>query len=311
MDKYPAAVRVLPSSELLEHHGLTDFETVAGGHTGALLYRCYDQERETKIVKLAVDELSESEVRGNILGYRAIKEAGAEQLLPQGVVDGVSVGGRPYLIMPDLGSTVSEQARTGDFTFAPMLDRLEEIIASSIREAPGEQAYGLGVFRDQLGRIYSLLVEAEQVTEAEIEELRGLDVSALASDKASLMLLDFTPDNVFAGSETVSFIDPWAQEVYLGSFIPSLAQFATLSKDVYGLSGAATSSQEFDKSLFSLGASLGLTAEQVRLQTLLGVALQYSLSGYVRLDSEPDVARYFIGRSKEAVRALTDQLRGL
>jgi hypothetical protein len=298
MNKDPSLTLPAFLPELAGQHSLANFQPIPGGHTGALLYAYTNAEGAPQVVKLAVDEDGENEVRGNAHGYKAISEAGGQHLLAPGITMG-TIGDKPYLLMPHLGENISEQARRGTFQYQPMLQNIEYAAQATLACDPGVQSKGLREFCDHLARFYSLLKETGHVSDKELAQIATLDTDQLSSDNSSLMLLDFTPDNLFTTPEGVAFIDPWIQNTYCGSFVPSLAQFATLSTEVYQLPNAEP--QVFQDSIKVIGTALGLTPTQIQRQAALGEALQYGLSGYVRLDSDPELAIHFVNKSKQAL----------
>lgn len=180
-----------------------------------------------------------------------------------------------------------------------MLRDIEVAALTTRTHAPGEQAKGLGEFCSHLAQFYGFLEETGHVSKEDIAKITTLDTDKLSSDASTLMLLDFTPDNLFTTPEGVAFIDPWNQNTYRGSFVPSLAQFATLSTEIYQLPNAEP--ELFAASIQEIGTAMGLTTRQIEQQAALGEALQYGLSGFVRINSDPELADHFINKSKQAL----------
>ncbi|HSX16211.1 MAG TPA: hypothetical protein VLF40_05445 [Candidatus Saccharimonadales bacterium] len=292
-------------------HSITNVTPFTAGHTGALLYRCTREDGTAGVLKAGIDEGSRAEVQANVYGYESIAASGGGGLLPDGMVFGARQDGS-YILMPYLGQNFVEAARAGQAgLYRSLLDAVTDVAGATLRDEADAQAKGLHEFRKQVVRWYRELYARGMVGSAAVEQATLLPADALASDKASLMLLDFTPDNLFVESENdkVTFIDPWRQATYLGSLIPALSQFATLAADVYNLPGAAESQQLFAECADSVGKQLGLTEAQVRKQELLGRCLQFALSGYVRIDTDHERAADYVGRSLAYINQLTEDNR--
>lgn len=123
--------------------------------------------------------------------------------------------------------------------------------------------------------------------------------------------MDFTPDNVFVGDGKVSFIDPWLQKTYLGTPIPSLGQFITLSHDVHNYPGATDNKSRFIDLSLSVGNDLGLSTEQTQSQSTLVAALQLSLSSYVRVGGDQDERGRMYAKRGEQIEVQVDEISSL
>ena len=283
-----------------ERYGLSGFAPFQGGETGALFYTCTGVDGLTRVLKLAAGDISAAEIEDNTYGYETLRSIGAEDLLPRGIVSG-SYDGTPFILMPHLGNDLMYNAQTGRTDIYPtFLDAMRSVTANTVRGGSDAHQQGLAEFRDQVVRWYEILEQRGCLDSRDIANLKSLDLTSLASGRASLMLLDFTPNNVFVGDGRVTFIDPWRQGTYLGSIIPSMAQFQTLL-EVRDVPGSKEYAAEFDKYIVQMGGQLDLAPEQVRKQKLLGACLQYALSGLVRIDSDPERSTALLESSKRAI----------
>ena len=206
--------------------------------------------------------------------------------------------------MPDLGQTFTFEDRSeSGADYEILLKSLGEVFTNSIQDGRQEHVKSIEI---TIGTLRKFLVSMKTggLVEPDVEDLLDkLNADNMSSDTASLFLLDFTPDNVFIYDGKVQFIDPWEQETYIGSTVPTLAQFQTLSRFVYELPGSKKSDPLFEEMFKIMGAKLGLTKNQLIQQRLLGVALQFSLSSFTRLNSDPDSARIY---SQKCLQAISD-----
>lgn len=292
--------------------GLTSLTYLKGGHTEAVLCRALDAAGNQRVLKIGSSQGVNNEVDDNIFGYEQIHQEGAEHILPDGMTFG-EIDGRRYIIMPYLGIDIAERDRSGNIEaidYTIFADTLTSIASKTIQEHEGtsEMIAGLEVVRAKLDYWFNRLVVGGAISQEELVELMDIDISELVSNKTSLMIMDMTPDNMFIDGDKVSFIDPWKQDIYRGSFIPSLGQFITLATEVYGLTAAREAHGELHRSIETIGHSLGLTHDQIHAQGMLGSALQYALSGFVRLESDPTLAGKYIKHAKDAVKAVKNDI---
>jgi hypothetical protein len=203
--------------------------------------------------------------------------------------------------MPHLGDDFTHNAQAGRMDIYPtFLDTMKSVTANTTRDGSDDHKQGLAEFRDQIVRWYEILEQRGCLDSQDIANLKSLDLTSLASGRASLMLLDFTPNNVFVKDGRVTFIDPWRQGTYLGSIIPSMAQFQTLL-EVRDVPGSKEYAAEFDRYIEEMGGGLDLTPKQVHKQKLLGACLQYALSGLVRIESDPERSAALLESSNRAM----------
>ncbi len=285
-------------------------ERITGGETGALLYRF-----DGRVVKLAQENVGLSEIRNNIWGYEGIRRAGAIDILPKNIRWG-SNGTQAWIDMPDLGLDMGKRDLAGQD-----LQREYELFSTKVVTLVHEtlqddnlQHAGLEVLKKQLGE---WLVElshtyTELFSHGVIDEFMQLNFRGAASTISTVMIQDFTPDNIFVQDESVAFIDPWAQQTYRGSMVPSMAQYYTNAVEVREFSSAVAAAPLLKDALAQISSMLGLSDVQMGIQCEMGRALQYLLSSFVRIHSEPDRSkRYALEASRgiENVKILLKELQ--
>ncbi len=296
--------QVDPAIGELEKLGFTSFEKIDSGHTEALLYRANDSKGENRVIKIGSQERDNSEIDANRLGYESIYKAGALELIPKSLQYGV-IDGRNYINMPYLGDDIASRDRLGEMTQADyqlFFEKIVSIVGSSTKKSSGgEQLEGIASFFIQLKEWAKILIDSD-----EYDTLLNINLEAIVSDKSSIMIQDFTPDNTFLNNGKIDFTDPWRQSTYRGSFVPSLAQFTTLSTDIYKLPTALAVTVGFDNCIVKIGNLLDLTDNQIAAQTGLGESMQHLLSAYVREGSDPKQAKRHMDKAKMKLKQVSD-----
>ncbi len=291
---------------ILDTHGLTEQAKISGGHSGAALYRARNEDGERFVIKVSEDKISTKEIKSNTKAYKAIDEASLGDLIPD-IQTGEDPAGRKYILMPDLGETMTSRARSEvGADYRTFLEEVEKIFIYTLQDNRRDHIGSIDDTKTMLKQFLASIKLSGIADQDILDATDRIDSERLSSDKASLFLLDFTPDNVFVHEGKVQFIDPWEQPTYKGSSIISLAQFQTLSSDVYDLPGAKDSEPLFERLFNLMGEKLELTNEQVEKQRMLGAALQFSLSSFTRINSDPDRAIKYYKKSYETIRKLVD-----
>ncbi len=293
---------------ITEAHNLTEYTQITGGHSGAKLYRARDGQGRRFVVKVSNDKDSTKEVKSNIRAYDAIDKSGASTLIPE-IITGEDPSGRKYIVMPDLGETFTFKARSeagADYeTFISCIsEAFDKLLRTDSRQS---HEASIEVVKNSLRQFETALKVGGIGDQEMLDLIEQIDPALLASDKTSFFLLDFTPDNIFIQDNKVQFIDPWEQASYMGSPIISLSQFQTLARDVYKLPGAAHADVLFDAAFDDMGEKLGLNEDTLRKHKLLGAALQFSLSAFVRIQSDAKLARSFYRRSFVALEEILEE----
>lgn len=294
-------------------------ERLRGGDTGAEIYR-----HDGLVVKCAYSAnasnaeqaIRRSGILDNIHGYEMIAREGARALLPPTLEWYGDKNGELQLIMTDLGKDLVEREKDYTITvedYGRLVGYIGDVINSSLRhESSGAQLEGLHMLRLQiiswLQTIASLDEKGTDNVGESIEVLTSLNLSNTATSASTLMLLDFTPNNVFVDDSTCYFIDPWRQSTYRGSFVPSMAQFIANATDIRQYEVAVEAREQLERLIGQVAVKIGLTESQVAAQRLLGEILQYTLSCFVRYGSvdEHEKALEYLSIAKQKIYALVE-----
>lgn len=215
-----------------EHTG-----SYVSGHMGSQILRFRrNEDGSSMVVKFAPFESPSAieDIDANIRGYAEIQTIGGSHLVPPELYE-ISVPGGKALVMRDLGSSM--RIVDGGLEGCNLLWR--HFKNSCIKTIHTEENYSSSnqqpLFAVEVVRHIQRFLHAgisnllEQVHQADWSGRWGV---------SSLMLLDFTPDNLFVDENMLSFIDPWLQDVYLGHPAVSVGQFATLMQ-LYKMKDAA------------------------------------------------------------------------
>jgi hypothetical protein len=298
-----------PFDEIAQTQKLQDIHSIPAGHTGALIYRCVHESGQKLVLKVATDDDSKIEISNNIYGYNALKEIGATSLVPT-VVSDIATNGISYILMPDLGETVSQKAQHGTFEFDQMVDTIHDIFVETLDPDGADQAPSLAAVIDYIG-FYMEQARASGMNVGDSTELlKKIDPNVISGTGSSLFLLDFTPDNIFQNTNTLSIIDPWRQPIYRGSFVPCLAQFQTLGDAIYKLDGIDRARHKFEELFAIMGKQLNLSKNSLECQILLGQSLQYTLSGFNRYADQPVNAQCILNLAEASLAIICDKLEG-
>ncbi len=289
-------------SELSEYfklkYQLTIGSFIIKGHLNLPILRCEDAQGIKLVVKVGINHDGENEVLGNMSGYQSMISLGAQKLVPNYLRRIETLWG-PAILMQDLGDdyvTATKSQKDAEHNAKVLKLTLQEVCATSLRKQGGVAKSGILEFKSQLMSWVSKLNTAGFINDSTLRSLESFDVTQAVSEWSTIMILDFTPDNVFIAKQGAVFIDPWKQVTYEGTMIPSIAQFCTVGRHVYEMPGG----HSFD-TLLSLCQEIGeqqrLNHSQIEMQMKLGAALQYSLSAYVRIMTNPELASEFSSRA--------------
>ncbi len=262
------------------------------GHTGCQVLLIKTLHDEKIIIKYAQNTEGKREIRNNIRGYEAVKNAGADQLLPCDYKF-ASLGNLDLLELPYLGQNISTTLKKGGQILWEDFWRLLEITINPTLKSENKNADLM--FDDYLAHLHAAFqtIDPDQYIKSNKLMLAQVHKKMSSSVKKwSLMLLDFTPDNIFFDGTNIKYVDPWDQKTYTGSFLPSIGQFVKLSRDIYKL--PTTKGSEFIEGCSSIisnfANNMGLSQAEVEAQIKLGEALQLALSSMVRLEKDPETA---------------------
>jgi hypothetical protein len=236
------------------------------------------------VVKFAPSDCQSAihDLESNINGYRELANLGAESMLIPEFREVAVQGGRA-LVMIDAGPTM-EQANLGITGFSFLWKHFWKIVRATLQNTanhPYEQEVLSGLRRFEWpGRAI-----AERIQQSLIES---------KMEKQAVMILDFTPNNVFVSDERLLFVDPWAQSSYLGNPAVSIGQLATLAC-LSGMHDAKEGSRMLKELALEefprlLECKVGVINQGLRL----GQTLQLTLSAHVRRETEPAYAAELI-----------------
>lgn len=285
--------------------GLSKLKRFSGGHIGVALFECENVKGTKQVVKLGWNEETNREVDNNRRGYEAIALTGARSILPGGIRYD-EIEGDSLLVMDNVGKSFAERAKAGENgIYDRFLSGMEAVYAEALHlESSHLHERGVQQIKNEIALWQQRLIGAGYIPQESASSVAQISAAELSGDNATLMLSDFTPDNVFLQNGLVKFIDPWLQDTYLGTPIPGLAQFIVLAADVYHLPGADEKKADFEGLAYRIGEKLGLTEKQVRNQLRLGKAMQLALSSFVRIGKDDALAKQFALESYNAVKGL-------
>jgi len=261
----------------------------APGHMGAKILRFRSINNSQHLVVKLVDKKNSAaieDIEANFFGYNQIIKLGGNMILPPGFKR-LSLEGYEALCLDDLGQSMREK-NLGIVGAKLLWSYFVELVSlTKNREA--------ATATSRTAIIAEVLSFVEKFKSDDQSDLFDLVNQSDLSDNygaVALMLLDFTPDNLFL-EETLSFIDPWRQENYLGHPAVSIGQFIALTK-IYNLKD---SQEIYDylrcACLDRLPGLLSCSTSSILKALRLGETLQLTLSAYVRRESDPIKAEKF------------------
>lgn len=255
------------------------------GHMGAKILR-FQTSGGNLVVKLVLNDNPEamSDFSDNLFGYINIKMLNGDQILPPGFRELELEGGARALVMEDLGQSI-KSANQGLSMAKSLWSHFRELILTTKEEAAAADNTE-PLFIDE---VISAIIKFDSVDGSNVSS--AFNRANLADDygQPALMLLDFTPDNLFLDEKKnrLSFIDPWQQWVYLGHPAVSIGQFITLVK-IYKLADHEAIAEFFRSvCLTELPALLNCSLSAVDKALRLGSVLQLTLSAYIREEADP------------------------
>ena len=235
---------------------------------------------------------SSDDIEDNISGYEKIAEIGASGIIPE-YLQKFNVQGNVALVMSDLGKNFRHTStRVSDYqnmgcSFIQAVKNA--LIADKDKNCITPSMLEIKRYMSQYLTQLSTIMDASTMRNLNDWE------PDMEFDFASLMLLDFTPDNVFMQINKISFIDPWKQTSYLGHPAVSLGQFSTLAHDVYDLPNSKKGKEILQELAIVECSKILKCSEIVSLHAFnAGSILQYILSAYVRREKDKARAGEFL-----------------
>lgn len=283
--------------------GLTITERINEGHIGLPIFRCTDLGGRKRVVKIGVGPDGKEEIQANMLGYANICRVGGDIIVPDGIRERSTPWGFA-IDLPDLGLDFVKSSLSKEVTkenFSVLSQTLLKVTKSTKIKDRESHTSGITEIVSQIKKWSKLLIDNKIVTEDVLFALDKLDPNQISGNFASLMVLDFTPDNVFVNDSQAKFIDPWRQKSYLGTPVPSLSQFITLSENIYKIPGFNNENLNYISLLSKISSEINLGNKQMEDQINLGRALQFSLSAYVRISSAPEISKLYADLGKKSI----------
>lgn len=278
-------------------------ERINEGHIGLPIFHCVNKSGEKRVIKIGSGKEGVSEIQNNLYGYEQINKIGGSLLIPKGILSYDTPWG-PTIDMPDVGISFTKKSITASDTkknFDILSNTIVKVAKQSSIATNSHISIGLQEVSNKLYHWVFQLTNNNLIDEDTLTKVDEIKLKNLSGNISSVMLLDFTPDNVFPQRLGIKFIDPWKQTTYLGSPIPMVSQFITLSENVYHLPGFNARNLNYDNLINELSNILQINSCIVNSQINLGRALQFSLSSYVRINSDRNAAEAYAKMCKEAI----------
>ncbi len=278
--------------DLEEMLGARYIDSYSSGHMGSQILRFQHNVKGKLVVKFAPASNKEAiaDIEANIHGYNQIRLLAGLSLIPPDLRE-MKVPNGKALVMRDLGSSI-RTANSGLNACVLFWEHFKLVILKTISKSNNN------------GKIPLFVVEVvefiEQFSNENTQRLLQLILNSdWINEKSAqaIMLLDFTPDNLFVNETSLSFIDPWRQDTYLGHPAVSLGQFATLV-ELYKMKDAERIAFILKRCyMVEISSMLGCSAAVSERAFRLGSTLQFILSSYVRYKSNPALAAELIEKA--------------
>ncbi|MFH0830056.1 MAG: hypothetical protein V1887_02765 [Candidatus Aenigmatarchaeota archaeon] len=276
-------------------------ERFGSGNSGALVYRVRTGGKDA-VLKMASGGRGLDEIRGNIAGYEKIREARLEEILPEDI--------RVYadkdftaILMEYLGDsfydrTLKEPEPTG--LYRELAGSFRRLCERTVRK-DDESRRMLVEVKDNLRAKYEdFLLGEGYIGKQDVGLLDSVDTDALSPDFSSFGCYDFTPEDVFLVNGRLKYPDP-KQDVR-GCPLISLAAFAGVSRDSYGLPGSEEGYGVLERlAVEDLPELLHISQPNARRLFSLGRAMQLAISSKYRIGTDPGKAKLFAAGSVDCL----------
>jgi hypothetical protein len=295
--------------QLEQRFGVRYAEDLVRGHTGASIIRlrandCSNSGLVAKFHCKDDPHAAANDIAENIYGYGEIEDAGAGSIIPNNYQT-LTINRTPVIVMDYLGENFRTSCGSSQGIFLSLRDSLRQVIQSTVVPDPGKELSRL-CLSEVAEKIRIYYAGLSHLAPEWMATMRDLEFNHINAGKAAIFLLDFTPDNVFVQNGSISFIDPWRQKTYIGHPAISIGQFLTLARKVYCLPGCELGTQDLLQFVLEeLPSVLDTDNTSLRCMLLLGNALQYMLSAFVRVTSDPKLAAHYLSESLWAIGQCT------
>lgn len=268
--------------------GARYLDSYASGHMGSQIWRFQRYvDGKPLVVKFAPagDIDATADIAANVHGYGQIQSIGGLSLIPSGLEEIPATDGRA-LVMEDLGESM-RVADLGLSMFVVLWSHFRQVVLQTVAPMQPKVPGGLPGFVAEVVR------HIERFSHGDVpritESIKAHDWSSNWG-RPAIMLLDFTPDNLFVNREALAFIDPWQQDTYLGHPAVSIGQCIALIR-LYRMKDADQATNMLrDHCMKELPIMLNCDVLSVERALRVGLTLQLVLSSYVRQESDLSLA---------------------
>ncbi len=288
-----------------ERLGASYSHDLASGHMGSMI-SIFNTDHYPLVAKYCRTDNHKAvkDIKDNIYGYKKLRLIGAKQLLPRDIKL-IEIRNEVVLVMEYLGLSFRAMGKAGQQTNQNSIfeQRFLELVQQTIKSDNGCKNLNKSI-SEVTHYIKKFLRPLQPMLDRKLLNAFDAPISFMTKN-VGLMLLDFTPDNVFVNQSGIKFIDPWCQKSYLGHPGVSLGQFVALATEIYRLAGSEDLLKRAEELLIpQISILMGSSNTETEKAYLLGQALQFVLSAYVRVESDPDLAGDFAKRSAQLLGLL-------
>jgi len=288
----PEYVKEFSSKENIEL-----LERFSSGNSGALVYKVRMAGKDA-VLKIASEGKGLNEIRENLAGYEKIREARLGEILPENVRV-YENGGSTAIVMEYLGDSFYDRALKENAPinlYKGLADAFGQLCERTVRKDRESERMLKEAKKNIHSKYEEFLLREGYVNRRDIELLDSVDTDALSPDYSSFGCYDFTPEDVFLANGRLKYPDP-KQEVR-GCPLISLAAFAGVSRDSYGLPGSEEGYRVLENlAVETLPHLLHIEPPKARKLFAFGRAMQLAISAKYRLKADPKKARLFAARS--------------
>jgi len=268
------------------------------GNSGAIVLHTHNKYHEEFVLKIALNNRSKQEIDKNEMGYKAIKKAGLDSLLPTQyeirTYDGVK-----YLKMNYLGKSFLERTKIDENPFELykiLVNKLNPIYGSSTNKSDAGEEFLIRMRKILQKNYNEFLMPARIVTKDDVKEYINKHIEKEAKKHCCFAVFDFTPEDVYLSADGIKYPD--ATDKIEGIPIIDLACFGGVARDVYNLEGSTHGYEILENyAILKVAKILSLPVDNAQKLFYYGRALQLSLSSRFRIEKEPEKAKILAKQS--------------
>lgn len=287
------------AKEVLLARGMHIERMLRSGHTGASLFLA-NKGGKRFVLKCGIESEAVREIEDNLFGYRALADMNAGEWIPSS--EGGKHDGVPFLLMAWAGEEDwSTRDRARPYPTVEV-DRFADEWLRMVDATSASECVPAGIpALDSIRRFWTSCLISRGFISGAALPLLDRAAEAARTTRIAATPLDFTPDNVFFDGTRFLFIDPWRQSTYGGNSAICWGQFVTLAHEVYRLPSTLRLVGQFDRVVDRLSTILQTDSPSVEAGYLIGSALQFTLSSFVRVESDRNRAQEFADKAVAAV----------